>query len=120
MREVLPGRSANLELAATSATTWRILPRSMRSARSAWVSCVVAGLTTAPSFIAASVISHSGTTFGSMTSMQSPRRTPLARRKFATRLERSLIPAKLSFASEPSSFTTHSAVRELPRAMTSK
>ena len=39
---------------------------------------------TAPSFIAASMTSHSGTMLPSMSSTRSPRRTPSPRSQFAT------------------------------------
>ena len=73
-------------------------PRSNRSARSSAVSSVVAGITTAPSFIAASMTSHSGTTLPSISRMRSPRLTPSARSPLATRLERSDSSAKVSSA----------------------
>ena len=70
--------------------TWRTRPRAKRSARSLRVNSVVAGTITAPSFIAASMHSHSATTLPSMTRMRSPRRTPSARSILATWFERSL------------------------------
>ena len=48
---------------------------------------------TAPSLIAASMTSHSGTTLPSMSSTRSPRRTPRPRSQFATWLERAAIAA---------------------------
>ena len=83
------------------------------------LSSVVAGMITAPSFMQASMTSQSGTTLPSMRSTASPRRTPWARRKFATWLERRDISAKVSFTS-PASSTTHSAGRSFPFASSSK
>ena len=100
--------------------TWRTRPRAKRSARSLRVSSVVAGTITAPSFIAASMHSHSGTTLPSISRMRSPRRTPRPRSALATRFERSLNWAKESLVSPPSSSTIHSAGRSLPRAIGSK
>ena len=51
-------------------------------------SSVVAGMITAPSFIAASMVSHKATTLPSMTSTRSPATTPCAARKLATWLDR--------------------------------
>ena len=48
---------------------------------------MVAGITTAPSFIAASIISHSGTTLPSISRMRSPRFTPSARSPLAIRFD---------------------------------
>ncbi len=73
----------------------------------------------APSLIVASMTSQIGRTLGSIISTRSPRRTPRARRKLATRDERSASSAKLTFTSSPSSRTRWSAVRALPRARTS-
>ena len=47
------------------ATTTLARPRSSRSRSSSGVNSVVAGITTAPSFIAASMVSHKGTTLPS-------------------------------------------------------
>ena len=80
----------------------------------------MAGMITAPSFMQASITSHSGTTLPSIRSTASPRRTPLARRKFATWLERRDRSAKDSLTSPPPSSTTHSAVRSFPLAISSK
>ena len=77
-------------------TTWRARPRANRSARSAGVSSVAAGMITAPSFITASIVSHSGATLPSITSTRSPRFTPSARSALARRFERSESSAKLS------------------------
>ena len=44
----------------------------------------VAGMITAPSFIAARIVSHSSTWLPSMTIMRSPRRTPRSRSQLAT------------------------------------
>jgi hypothetical protein len=87
---------------------------------SPWARSVVAGLSTAPSFIVARVISHSGTTLGSIISTRSPRLTPSRRRKLATRLERTRISSNVTFHSAPCSSTIQSAGRSLPRAMSSK
>ena len=56
------GRPAHLATWSSSVTIMRARPRSTRSASSSVVSSVVAGITTTPSFIAASMISHSGAT----------------------------------------------------------
>ena len=66
-------RRSSARLRAMTAPT---RPRSMRSRRSASASCVVAGMITAPSFIAASVVSHSSTWLPSRTSSRMPRATP--------------------------------------------
>ena len=47
-----------------SVTRWRTPPRAMRSATSAGVSCAVAGMTTTPSRIAASIVSQRGHDIG--------------------------------------------------------
>ena len=60
----------------------------MRSRRSDSASSVVAGITTAPSFIAASIVSHSSTWLPSISTIRSPRATPCARSQFATWSER--------------------------------
>ena len=72
---------------------------------------------TAPSFMQASITSQSGTTLPSIIRTASPRRTPWARRKFATWFERRESSANDSLISPPPSSTTHSATRSLPRAM---
>ena len=104
-----PSRPANLAVSAAPATTWRTPPRSMRSVRSAAVSSVVAGMTTAPSRIAASIVSHSSTWLPSMSRIRSPRVTPWLRSQPATRLDRSASSANVSLVSEPSCSTIHSA-----------
>ena len=60
MRVQLPGTSANFSVSADAVITWRTWPRSMRSARSRGPSSVVAGMTTAPSLMQASITSQSG------------------------------------------------------------
>ena len=97
-----------------AATTALTSPRSTRSTRSSGPSSVDAGIITAPSFMAASIVSHSGTTLPSISSTWSPRRTPRPRRWLATRLERSVISAKVRRSSVPSSSTIHSAGRSPP------
>ena len=62
------GRPAHLATWSSSVTIMRARPRSTRSASSSVVSSVVAGITTTPSFIAASMISHSGATLFSTSS----------------------------------------------------
>jgi hypothetical protein len=106
-------------LAASTITAF-ICPRSMRSRRSASESSIVAGLSTAPSFIAASISSHSSTRLGSITSRRSPRPIPRLRRKLAARSEATRSSSKLRADSAPDSSTTHSARRALPRARSSK
>src|ERR1700722_6199666 len=63
-----PASPANLPADPASATTCRTAPRTRRSARSAGCSSVEAGMSTAPSFIAAKMNSHSGATLPSMSS----------------------------------------------------
>ena len=89
MRVTVGSRPANFAASAALAIRWRTRPRSNRSFRSFGVSNVDAGITTAPSFIAASITSHSGTTLPSISRMRSPRFTPSARKPLAMRLERS-------------------------------
>jgi hypothetical protein len=50
-------------------------------------------MTTAPSFIAASITSHSGTTLPSISSTRSPRRTPRPRSQFAICADRAAMAA---------------------------
>ena len=88
----------------------------MRSRRSPAVSSVAEGMMTTTSFIAASITSHIATWLESWTTMRSRRRTPCPRRKFATRLERSDISAKLSLSSGPPSSAIQSAGFAFPRA----
>ncbi len=79
------------------------------------MSRVVAGMTTAPSFIAARMVSHSSTWLPSMRMIRSPRATPCPRNQFATWLERSDSSRKVQCASLPSLSTIHSARAE-PRS----
>ena len=67
---VTPSRDSSAHLAtwSSSVTIMRARPRSTRSASSSAVSRVVAGITTTPSFMAASMISHSGGTLFSTSS----------------------------------------------------
>jgi len=76
-----PARPASV----TIAFTW---PRSRRSRRSSRSSSVVAGIMTAPSLMAASIVSHSGRLFGSMMSRRSRAPRPSEAKKFATCAER--------------------------------
>lgn len=92
----------------------------MRSARSAVDTSIVVGTSTAPSLIPASMISHSSTRLGSISSTRSPRATPHSRRYWATWCERADISANVIFCSLPSSPTTHSAGVRLSLASTSK
>ena len=96
MRVTVGSRPANFAASAAFAIRWRTRPRSNRSLRSLGVSKVDAGITTAPSFIAASITSHSGTTLPSISRMRSPRFTPSARKPLAMRLERSDSSAKVT------------------------
>ena len=89
--------------------------RSGPSGRSASAS-VLAGITTAPSFIAASITSHSGTTLPSISRMRSPRLTPRARRPLATRLERSESSAKVAVAAPSPTIFSASRLPLSPRA----
>ncbi len=79
-----PVTSANLVIWPASAITCRTCPAQIRSSRSAGCSSVEAGMITAPSFIAASMTSHSGTMLPSISSTWSPRRTPRPRSQLAT------------------------------------
>ena len=72
-------------------------------------SSIVAGTITAPSFIAASMVSQSGATLPSISRMRSPRRTPDRAKALAMRFERSLSSAKESLVSPAPSSTSHSA-----------
>ena len=88
MRVQSPGTSANFSVSADAVTTCRTSPRSTRSARSRGPSSVVAGMTTAPSLMQASITSHSGATLPSTSSSRSPRSTPSARSQDASCAER--------------------------------
>jgi hypothetical protein len=66
----------------------RTRPRARRSARSGPDSSSVAGITTTPSLIAAGMVSHSGTSLPSISSIRSPGFAPRPERKFATWVER--------------------------------
>ena len=78
---------------------------------SAAVSSVVAGMSTAPSFMQASMVSHSSTWLPSISSTRWPRSTPWARSHAASSVDRADICAKVTDSSEPSSPITRSAVR---------
>jgi hypothetical protein len=71
---------------------------------------------TAPSFIAARIVSHSSTWLPSMTITRSPRATPCSRSQFATWFEHALSSAKVRRVSPPSGATIHSAGRSPPSA----
>ena len=111
---------ANFGVSSPAAITWRTRPRTKRSRRSSSVSMVVAGITTAPSFIAASIASHSGCTLPSSSRMRSPRRTPRARRWLATWFDRADSAAKLMLVSGAPGAMNRSADASLPAAMRSK
>ena len=81
---------------------------------------VVAGITTAPSFIAPSIASQSACTFPSSSRMRSPRRTPSPRRKLATRLDRRAISAKLTEWSASPGPMNRRAGASFPSAIRSK
>jgi hypothetical protein len=98
MRGTEGGSMASFAASSAAVMTKRTRARATRSARSSAVSSVVAGTTTAPSFIAASMTSHSGATLPSMRRMRSPRLTPRARRPLATRFDRSAISRKVKRA----------------------
>ena len=83
----------------------------MRSRRSAAPSIGVDGISTAPSFIVARMVSHSSTWLASMRMIRSPRATPWERSQFATRFDRRVISANEYFPSVPSCSTIHSAGR---------
>ncbi len=95
-------------------------PRSKRSVRSSALTSVVVGTITAPSFMQASMDSHSATSLGISSSTRSPRATPSERSQLATWFERSAMRAKLTLSSLPFSSTIHSAGASLPRARASK
>ena len=71
---------------------------------------------TAPSFIAARIVSHSSTWLPSMTMIRSPRATPCSRSQLATWFERADSSANVRRVSEPSGSTIHSAGRSPPSA----
>ena len=77
-----------LAMPAALVMTWRTRPRCSRSARSSPDKSVVAGISTAPSLIAASMVSHSGTSLPIISRMRSPLRAPSATSQLATWLER--------------------------------
>ncbi|GAA3136613.1 hypothetical protein GCM10020001_068970 [Nonomuraea salmonea] len=87
--------ASNLPASAAFAMTWDTPPRWMRSVTSFAVSSVVAGMMTAPSFIAASSASHSSAWLPSMSRIRSPRRTPCSCSQLATWLERADSSAKV-------------------------
>ena len=90
-------------------TTARTPPRVIRSARSASVSSVVAGIITAPARMQPSMISHSGTVLPSTISTRSPGCSPASVSQPATWRERSAISAYVSELTSPSSSTMVSA-----------
>ena len=100
-------------------TTWRAPPRAMRSVRSAGPTAVVVGMITAPSFITASIDSHSSTWLPSIRTTGSPFRTPRSPSQPASRSEACDISAKLRSVEEPSSSTITRAGRSLSRAIAS-
>ena len=79
-----PGTSRNFGTCTDSVITCRTCPRLIRSARSGGPSSVDVGMITAPSFIAARMVSQSGAMLPSMSSSRSPRRTPASRSQLAT------------------------------------
>jgi hypothetical protein len=83
------------------------------------VSWVVAGMITAPSFIAASIASQSASSLPSMTRMRSPRFTPQERKVLATRLDDSESCANDRVTGGAVSLTRCSAGFWLPRAKSS-
>ena len=99
---------ANRPVSALAETTTETWPRSIRSARSAGRSSVLAGITTAPIFAAASMISQSGTVLPRNSRIRSPLRTRCSRSQPATWDERRDISAKLTCVS-PSAVTSHRA-----------
>ena len=88
----------------------------MRSRRSLSASSVVAGITTAPSFIAASIVSHSSTWLPSISTIRSPRPTPCARSQFASRSDRVTSSSNVSDRDDPSPSTTSNPTASFPRA----
>ena len=109
----------NFPVHEASVTTCFTLPRVKRSARSLSVSCDVAGMITAPIFIAASIVSQSSQRLPNMTSIRSPRLTPSADNEFATRFEISESSANVCDPASPSSEKTRSAIPRFPLAKTS-
>jgi hypothetical protein len=89
------GPPPNLLASAAFAITWETPPRSIRSVMSLAVSSVVAGMITAPSFMAASSDSHSSAWLPSMSRIRSPRLTPCSCSQLATRLARTDSSAKV-------------------------
>jgi hypothetical protein len=71
-----PATSSTFGASAALAMTHRAPPRSIRSRRSAGPAAVVVGMMTAPSFMMASMDSHSSTWLPSMTMTESPLPTP--------------------------------------------
>src|SRR4029077_2071250 len=104
-----PGTAENFGAPAASVITCRTCPRDTRSTRSVGCSSVEAGMITAPSFIVARMISHSGTTLPSISSTRSPRATPSPRSQPATCDDRSDSDPYDSETSDPSSARIRSA-----------
>lgn len=77
------------------------------------------GRMTAPSFMIASIDSHSSSRLPSMSITWSPCSTPTECSQAATSSERQRISSKETFVSEPSSSTIQRAVLSLPMAISS-
>jgi hypothetical protein len=80
---------------------------------------VVVGMITAPTFITASIVSHSATWLPSITTTASPLTTPCAVSQRASRLERRRMSSKVTVWWLPSVSTITSAGWELSRAISS-
>ena len=89
MRLQSPGSPRIFSAPSGSVTTCFTSPRVMRSWMSSGVRRDVAGMTTAPSFMAASITSQMCTELGSIMRTRWPRSTPWRLRYTATRFERS-------------------------------
>lgn len=74
----------------------RTFPRSMRSESSSVLNIVVAGITTMPNFIAASIDSHIAGTLPSKIRRWSPRLRPRLRKYLAIWFDRPRNPLKLT------------------------
>ncbi len=88
MRVYPPGTDSNFGASAGLQMTCRAFPRAIRSISSTGPTAVVVGMITAPSFMIASIVSHSSTWLPSMRITASPRATPRADSQAATWSER--------------------------------
>ncbi len=114
-----PGTLSNFGASTGLHTTNRAPPRAIRSARSVGPTAVVVGMITAPSFMIASIVSHSSTWLPSITITASPRATPCRASHAATRSEAVAIWSNVRSVDVPSSSTMTRAGLSLPRATAS-